>query len=76
DRHVALVGSANLDRRSFELNFENNLLFSDTAFAADVRNRQDEFIAQSNEVTSADLARLGLGTRLWRNTLAMLSPLL
>ncbi|HET7317394.1 MAG TPA: cardiolipin synthase [Sphingomicrobium sp.] len=76
DRQVALVGSANLDRRSFELNFENNLLVSDAAFAGDIRKRQDEFIAQSNEIMSADLARLGLGTRLWRNTLAMLSPLL
>lgn len=26
DREVALIGSANMDRRSFELNFENNVL--------------------------------------------------
>ena len=26
---VGLIGSANLDRRSFELNFENNILFED-----------------------------------------------
>ena len=29
DRRVGLIGSANLDRRSFELNFENNILFDD-----------------------------------------------
>ena len=29
DRRVGLIGSANLDRRSFELNFENNILFED-----------------------------------------------
>ena len=33
DRRVGLIGSANLDRRSFELNFENNILFADRAFA-------------------------------------------
>ena len=31
DRRVGLIGSANLDRRSFELNFENNILFADRA---------------------------------------------
>ena len=76
DGHVALIGSANLDRRSFELNFENNLLFADPAFAAEIRARQDDYIAQSEPVTAAEMSRCGLGTRVWRNALAMLSPLL
>ena len=29
DGKIGLIGSANLDRRSFELNFENNILFAD-----------------------------------------------
>jgi cardiolipin synthase len=76
DRTVALIGSANLDRRSFELNFENNILFSNPAFAAEIRTRQDDYIAQSDAVTADEITRCGLGTRLWRNMLAMLSPLL
>jgi cardiolipin synthase len=76
DRAVALVGSANLDRRSFELNFENKILFSDPAFAAEIRARQDDYIAQSDAVTVAEVSRFGLGTRIWQNALAMLSPLL
>jgi cardiolipin synthase len=76
DRTVALIGSANLDRRSFELNFENNILFSDPGFAAEIRARQDDYIAQSDAVTAEEIGRCGLGTRLWRNLLAMLSPLL
>jgi cardiolipin synthase len=76
DGSVALIGSANLDRRSFELNFENNILFSDAAFASEIRNRQDHYIAQSDSVTAEAIARDGLGTRLWQNALAMLSPLL
>jgi cardiolipin synthase len=76
DRAVALIGSANLDRRSFELNFENNILLSDPAFAAEIRTRQDAYIAEADAVTAEEVSRCGLGTRLWQNALAMLSPLL
>lgn len=76
DRRVGLIGSANLDRRSFELNFENNILFADPAFAGDVRARQDEYIAQSEPVTATDIADFGLGRRLAQNFFAMLGPLL
>jgi cardiolipin synthase len=76
DRSVALVGSANLDRRSFELNFENNILFADAAFSGEIRARQDEYIAQSNPVTIAEVDRFGLGSRVWQNALAMLGPVL
>ncbi len=76
DRAVALIGSANLDRRSFELNFENNLLFHDPAFAAELRARQDHWLAQSTPVTRADVAAFNPLRRLWQNFLAMLSPLL
>ena len=47
DGAVGLIGSANLDRRSFELNFENNILFADSDFAAVIRARQNAFLAQS-----------------------------
>ena len=76
DGEVALVGSANLDRRSFELNFENNILFADPAFAAEVRARQLAYRADSEAVTAATLAGVGTARRAWQNLLAMLSPLL
>jgi cardiolipin synthase len=76
DRAVCLLGSANLDRRSFELNFENNMLFADPDFAAAVRARQDEYLADSDRFTTADLARFGVGRRLWQNLLATMSPVL
>jgi cardiolipin synthase len=76
DGHVGLIGSANLDRRSFELNFENNILFADDAFAAVVRARQDQFLADSDPVTMADVDRFSLVERLWQNSVAMLSPIL
>jgi cardiolipin synthase len=76
DGRVGLIGSANLDRRSFELNFENNILFEDAAFAAAVRARQDEYLADCDRVTRADVDRYGIGLRLWQNLLATLSPML
>jgi cardiolipin synthase len=76
DGKVGLIGSANLDRRSFELNFENNILFADKAFAALVRARQAEFLADSDEVTMADVDRFNVVQRFWHNSVAMLSPIL
>jgi len=76
DRRVGLIGSANLDRRSFELNFENNILFDDPSFAAEVRARQDDYLADCDRVTREELISYGIGLRLWQNLLATLSPML
>jgi cardiolipin synthase len=76
DRRVGLVGSANLDRRSFELNFENNILFADADFAEAIRARQDDYIAQSDRVTAAQVGDFTLPQRLAQNFCGMLSPLL
>jgi len=76
DGKVGLIGSANLDRRSFELNFENNILFADQAFAAVIRARQAEFLADSDPVTMADVDRFSVIQRFWHNSVAMLSPIL
>jgi cardiolipin synthase len=76
DRAVGLIGSANLDRRSFELNFENSLLFADPKLAAEIRERQDHWLTQSDHVTLETVRGYFLPRRLWQNFLAMLSPLL
>ncbi len=76
DRKVGLIGSANLDRRSFELNFENNILFADEGFAAMLRARQNEYLADSDFVTQAVVDDFGILGRLWQNSLAMMSPIL
>jgi cardiolipin synthase len=76
DGAVALIGSANLDRRSFELNFENNILFADAGFVGEIRARQEAYLAESDRVTAEDVAKSGMFRRLWQNLLATLSPLL
>jgi cardiolipin synthase len=76
DRCVGLIGSANIDRRSFELNFENNILFKDAGFAAEVRARQEEYLAECDRLTAADVGQTHVALRLWQNLLATLSPML
>jgi cardiolipin synthase len=76
DGKVGLIGSANLDRRSFELNFENNILFADETFAGELRERQMTYLAQSDRVSADEVARTGMARRFWQNLLATLSPLL
>ena len=76
DGEVALIGSANLDRRSFELNFENNILLRDKAFTAELRTRQEVYRADSIPVGAADVASFGIVRRLWQNLVATVSPLL
>jgi cardiolipin synthase len=73
---VTLIGSANMDRRSFDLNYENNILFWDKALTAQMRDRQEAYLASSNEVTLAQVESWSIGRRLWNNTLGMLGPLL
>ena len=51
DGEITLIGSANMDRRSFDLNYENNILFHDAKLTADVRERQRQYIANSRPVT-------------------------
>jgi cardiolipin synthase len=76
DDDVAVVGTANLDNRSFRLNFEvaaivfgapANAALAD-AFLADIRD--------SREVTAAELERLPLRARLGQGLARLMSPLL
>lgn len=76
DRKIGLIGSANLDRRSFELNFENNILFADPAFAAVIGGRQAQYLADCDRITADDVAGFTISRRLWQNLLATMSPVL
>ena len=76
DDDVTLIGSANMDRRSFDLNYENNVLFCDATLTAEVRSRQGTYLASSSVVTVQDVEAWSTGRQLWNNTIAMLGPLL
>lgn len=76
DHEVALIGSANLDRRSFELNYENNILLVDRHTAAAIRRRQQDYIASAREISLKEVRAWPLYRRFMNNAVAMFSPLL
>jgi cardiolipin synthase len=76
DGEVTLIGSANMDRRSFELNYENNILFYDEALTSTIIHRQKSYIAKSNQISSEMVVGWTWRRRLWNNTIAMLGPAL
>ncbi|MGW8195162.1 MAG: cardiolipin synthase [Desulforhopalus sp.] len=76
DGEVTLIGSANMDRRSFELNYENNILLYDRSLTEDILRRQQEYIAQSILITGEMVLGWSWQRRLWNNTIAMLGPVL
>jgi len=76
DSEVTLIGSANMDRRSFDLNYENNILFVNTALTVDMRARQQSYIDKSRQVAAADVGGWSWRRRLWNNTVAVVGPVL
>ena len=76
DGEITLIGSANMDRRSFELNYENNILFRDRLLTADMRKRQEHYISKSKPVSLEMVEKWTWYSRLWNNAIAMLGPVL
>lgn len=76
DGEVGLIGSANMDRRSFDLNYENNILFHDLQLTAALRARQQDYLADSREVGADEVAQWRLARRLLNNATAMFGPVL
>ena len=76
DEKLSLFGSANMDRRSLELNYENNILVCDVVLSKMLRARQDEYISASTPITLADVQNYSLLKKLLYNLCATLSPIL
>jgi cardiolipin synthase len=76
DGEVSLIGSANMDRRSFDLNYENNILFADRQLTADLYQRQQHYLASSRQITAEEISAWPLRRRLLNNTVAMFGPVL
>ena len=76
DARITLVGSANMDRRSLELNFENNLLVLDPGVTATIRDRQLGYLSQSTIVEAETVEDWPFHVRLVDNVIGMASPVL
>jgi cardiolipin synthase A/B len=76
DSDLAMIGSANLDMRSFTLNFEVTLFVYDSDEASMLRMLQVSYIEDSDDVFPEDWARRGRLRRLAENAARLLGPLL
>jgi len=76
DDRIALIGSANMDRRSFDLNYENNILFCDARLTTVMRDRLLEYLGSSAPVLLDDIESWSVPRRFWNNLMGMLGPVL
>ncbi len=76
DDRIALIGSANMDRRSFDLNYENNILFCDDQLTSAMRDRLVQYLESSNPVLLEDIESWSVQRRFWNNLMGMLGPVL
>lgn len=76
DGEIALVGSANMDRRSLELNYENNLLIADHDTTRAIRQRQLGYLAVSQQVAIEAVRAWPFRKRLVQDAVAMMAPVL
>lgn len=75
DDHLAIIGSANFDHRSFRLNFESSLMFEDTGVADALARLIEREFASAPRVR-ADRPRPLLATRLPEALARLMAPLL
>lgn len=76
DDHSATVGSANLDNRSFRLNFEITLLTVDKVFAAQVERMLEHDFSQSTELFDSDMHTVHRLQQLGMRIARLVSPIL
>ncbi len=76
DDDVALLGSVNMDKRSFSINFEISMFIYDPGVVQGLRSLQQHYIEQSIRVDQADWARRPVHSRLLENALQLLAPVL
>jgi cardiolipin synthase len=76
DSDLAMIGSANLDMRSFTLNFEVTLFVYDSDEASLLRMLQVSYIEDSDDVFKEDWAARPFFKRFLENTVRLMGPLL
>jgi cardiolipin synthase len=76
DDRVALIGTSNLDIRSFALNAEVMLMIYDHDVTARLAAEQERYFADSRLLSLAEWRRRPFGAKLAENLARLLSPLL
>ena len=76
DDDIAIIGSANMDRRSFELNSEVTLITYSEDTVRDLRAIEDDYRTKSHRLNLDDWNKRGFMIQLGENVTRLISPLL
>lgn len=76
DDDIAIVTTANLDRRSYEINFEASVAVYDRAFTDELRALQSGYLARSARLEAPQWNARPASARLGENFANLVSPLL
>lgn len=76
DDEMVMLGSANMDRRSFELNYEMNMLFVGGDLTELLEQRQQTYIERARPIDLSDIRGWSVWRRLRNNLLALAAPIL
>lgn len=76
DDELAVIGSSNLDRRSFALNSEISVLFYDHAVAARLRAIEEHYFANAHSLTAEEWQRRPWHNKVIQNTARLMDELL
>mgnify|MGYP002520753336 FL=1 len=75
DDEIAVVGTTNLDYRSFYLHFELSVLFFRSSIVKELKENFERTLLLSEEIKSGDEGRLPLYRRILRRVMSIFSPL-
>lgn len=76
DEKVSLVGTVNLDRRSFWLNFEMTMLIDDAVFSGELLTTQMQYLLSSKQLVLEKWKKRSYFKKLLESTVYLFSPLL
>lgn len=76
DREVAIVGTANMDLRSFDLNFEVNAMIYDTAIATELQESFYQDLKDSTQIDKTEWENRPMHIQLAEKISGLFSPLL
>ncbi|HLW29710.1 MAG TPA: cardiolipin synthase [Brumimicrobium sp.] len=76
DRNIAVVGTANMDYRSFDLNFEINAIVYDETIATELSDAFYEDVKSSDFIVPEEWLNRAKGTQLLEKGARLMSPLL
>jgi len=75
DDDKSMIGTANLDNRSFRINFEINILFSSQEFAGKVEKMMIEDFSNSFQITEEDYTKKPFWYKLAVKVARLLAPI-